>query len=209
MSEMSADLQNRPIPRGTGRLRRGALWLVFGTILMIPKANRLRRRRRAWNLGRVVAGLAGAAMVVLPVETAHRQPAWLAGGIFLLLIALLAAPERNPISVDARARELGALLAVDGGFYEDANRVRQRVKLFVGPDRVWVLDTALRVLFEIQLQQVRVVSLEPVDTNWKLRLDCGQNSPEFLYGGIFAEHFARVAESTVRSRLYRELPVLH
>jgi hypothetical protein len=39
-------------------------------------------------------------------------------------------------------------------------------------------------------------------------VDWGQATAEFLYEGNFAEHLARVADATVRSRLYRELPVM-
>jgi hypothetical protein len=51
----------------------------------------------------------------------------------------------------AQARELGSLIAVDGGRYIDAAGNWHRAKLFIGPDRLWVLDPALQVLLEIPL----------------------------------------------------------
>jgi hypothetical protein len=39
-------------------------------------------------------------------------------------------------------------------------------------------------------------------------VDCEEHTAEFIYEGTFAEHLARVAETTLRSRLYRELPIL-
>ena len=174
---------------------------------MIPKVNRLRRRRSAWNFGRIVAGLAGGAMIAIGAAHQHKF-AVIAIGALVLLLALLLAPERPKISVDARARELGALVVVDGGAYSVDAEAPHRAKLFIGPDRLWVLNSALDVLSEIPLQQLRALILEPAGADWKLRLDCGQSAPEFLYKGNFAEHLARVADETLRSRLHRELPVL-
>jgi hypothetical protein len=207
-------MKDSPISRlraGAARLRRGGLWLIFALVLMIPKLNRLRRHRRAWNFGRLIAGLAGAAMLAFGVARGHALTPLVAGALMLLFVVLLnpARPEFSPaFSIDARARELGALIAVDGGRYIDAAGSRPRAKLFLGPDRLWVLDAALHVLVEIPLQQVRTVSVEPAGTDWSFRVDWEQATAEFIYHGSFAEHLARVADATVRSLLYRELPVL-
>jgi len=111
--------------------------------------------------------------------------------------------------VDARARELGALIVMDGGAYLDSGVSCHHAKLFIGTDRLWVLDARLRVLSEIPLQQVRALSVEAAGADWKLHLDCGQTKPEFLYQGDFSEHLAGIAAATLRSRLFRELPVLN
>lgn len=205
---MSADSPISRFSAGAARLRRGALWVIFGSILMIPKVNRLRRHRRAWNYGRIVAGLAGAAMIGVGALGGHIVGLLVAGSA-LLLFALLLAPERREMSIDARARELGALIVVDGGNYIDAAGAPNRAKLFVGSDRLWVLDAALSILLDLPFQQVRAILVEPAGADWKLRLDCGPTTAEFVYQGNFGEHLARVAEATLRSRLYRELPVLH
>jgi len=188
-------------------LRRAVLWLIFGSILMIPKINRLRRHRRAWNFGRFLAGLAGVAMIAIGADGQHKL-AMIALGVLALLLALLLAPERPKRSVDARARELGALVVIDGGVYSSDAPAPYRAMLFIGSDRLWVLNSALAVLSEIPLLQLRELILEPAGSDWKLRLDCGQSAAEFLYQGNFAEHMARVADETLRSRLHRELPVL-
>jgi hypothetical protein len=188
------------------RLRRAVLWVIFGSILMIPKINRLRRHRRAWNLGRSFAGLAGMAMIAAGGAGQHKF-ATIALGALVLLLALLLTSEGPKLSVDARAKELGALIVVDGGIYKGNVQSPDRAKLFIGSDRLWVLNSALAVLSEVPLQQLRELSLEPAGVDWKLRLDCGQSVAEFLYQGNFAEHLARVADETLRSRLHRELPV--
>ena len=207
MAAMTTESPMHGLHAGVVRLRRAVLWLIFGSILMIPKINRLRRHRRAWNFGRSFAGLAGVAMIAIGAAEQHKF-AIIALGALALLLALLLAPERPKLSVDARARELGALVVVDGGVYNSDAEAPHRAKLFIGSDRLWVLNSALAVLSEIPLQQLRELILEPSGADWKLRLDCGQSAAEFLYRGDFAEHLARVADETLRSRLHRELPVL-
>jgi hypothetical protein len=189
------------------RLRRSVLWVIFGSILMIPKVNRLRRHTRAWTFGRIVAAMAGVAMIAIGAAQEHKF-AIIALGSLALLLALFLAPERPKLSVDARARELGALIVVDGGVYSGDSEAPHRAKLFIGSDRLWVLNSVLAVLSEVSLQGIREVVLEPAGSDWKLRLDYGQSATEFLYQGNFAEHLARVADETLRSRLHRELPVL-
>ena len=192
---------------GAARLRRGGLWLIFALVLMIPKVNRLRRRRRAWIFIRILVAIAGTAILVFGLARGHGL-ALIFVGALMLLFGLLLNAERPEISVDARAKELGALITVDGGHYIDAARNRHRTKLFVGPDRLWALDSALHVLLEIPLTQVRTLVVEPSGTGWSFRVDGERTKTEFIYEGSFAQHLAGVAEATVRSRLNRELPVL-
>jgi hypothetical protein len=193
------------------RLRRGALWVIFALVLLIPKLNRLRRRGRAWNLVRIFVALAGVALLVLGLMRGHGIALLVAGGL-MLLFALLLTPERTEFSsgssIDARARELGVLIVVDGGSYTGADGSRHRAKLFIGPDRLWVLGMALQVLLEIPLRQIRTVSVESAGAAWSFRVESDQTTTEFIYEGSFAEHLARVAEATIRSRLHRKLPVL-
>jgi hypothetical protein len=189
-------------------LSRSGLWLIFALVLMIPKINRLRRHRREWNWGRFIGGLAGAAMLAFGVTRGHALML-LAAGALMLLLAMVLNPLGPEFSIDARAKGLGALIAVDGGRYIDAVGSRRRARLFVGPDRLWVLDAALQVLLEIPLQQVRAVLVEPVGKGWSFRMNWEQATAEFIYEGSFAEHLARVADATVRSRIHRELPFLH
>lgn len=199
-----------PWRAGAARLGRGILWVIFALVLLIPKVNRLRRRRILWNLVRVAVAFVGGVLLIFGAEGRHGA-ALLPIGVLLLLIAALLNSERPEVSVDARARELGALIAVDGGFYVGSPGKQQRARrarLFVGPDRLWVLDAALQVLVEIPLQQIRTICVAPAGSDWSLRVDWNEMTAEFLYKGSFAEHLACVADATVRSRLRRELPVL-
>jgi hypothetical protein len=201
------DSPNSVLGTGAARLKRGALWVIFALVLMIPKVNRLRRRRRTWTFIRILVTIAGASIVVVGLARGHAF-ALIVVGALLLLFALLVRAERPEISVDARAKKLGALIAVDGGHYVEATGKQHRAKLFVGADRLWVLDDALHVLMEISLPQIQTVAVEGAGSDWKLCLECEQKRVELIYEGNFAEHLATVAEATVRSRLNRELPVL-
>ena len=192
---------------GVARAWRGALWLIFALALIIPKMSRLQRHRRGWNFARIATAFAGAALMAFAAARGHAFPLFLSGAL-VLVSALLLRPEHQEISIDARARELGALIVVDGGYYIDAAGEANRAKLFIGSDRLWALDSDLQILLDIPLQQVRTLSVQPAGADWKLRLEGNQAATEFLYRGNFSEHLARVADATVRSRLIRDLPVL-
>jgi hypothetical protein len=192
---------------GAARLRRGVLWAIFALVLMIPKVNRLRRRRLTWNLLRVMMAATGAGLLALAAARGHAV-APLAAGVSLLLFALILAPERAEFSIDARSRELGALIVVDGGRYFDVTGSGHRVKLFLCPDRLLVLNLRLEVLVEIPLQEIRALVVETVNDGWSFRVEQAEGAASFVYKGTFGEHLARVAETTVRGQLYRELPVL-
>src|SRR5580693_2176437 len=93
IAAMSTESPTYGLRAGAVRLRRAVLWLMFGSILMIPKINRLRRHRQAWNFGRSLAGLAGVAMIAIAAAGQHKF-AMIALGALALLLALLLAPER-------------------------------------------------------------------------------------------------------------------
>jgi hypothetical protein len=126
----------------------------------------------------------------------------------LLLAAIVIAPERPRRSLDERVRALGALVVVNGGKYRSANGMPTQAHLCVGADRLWVLDEALSVLLEAPFVSLNGVRAEGIGEDWKLSLMSLGSAGDLLYTGPFAEHFARVAESTVRSLLHRELPIL-
>lgn len=202
------DPNHSPIRTAAAWLWRRALWVIFALVLLIPKLNRLRRRRALWNFLRVVTAAAGLAVLMVDVVHGFHAGPVIAAGI-MLLFALLAIPERQGTSIDARRRELGALVVVDGGLHGDAAGKRKRVKLFVAADRLFVVDSELQVVDELAYEQVRGQSVESSGDGWSFKLECEDRKREFVYEDAFAEHFARVAAATVRSRLHRELTVLH
>lgn len=202
------DSKNSPIRGAAEWLWRRTLWVLFALVLLIPKVNRLRRRRALWNTVRMFIAVAGVSVLIVQVTRGFHAGHVVVAGI-VLLVALLAIPERKGISLDARRRELGALVVVDGGLYGNAAGKRGRVKLFVASDRLFVVDGELHVVNELPYEQIRAESVESSGNGWSFKLECQDRKREFIYEGTFAEHFARVAAATVRSRLHRQLPVLH
>lgn len=195
-----------PLRASAARLGRGVLWAIFALVLMIPKVNRLRRRTQTWNSVRVLMAVTGAGMLALAAANGYTiMP--LATGVLMLLFALIVAPKRPERSIDTRARELGALIVVDGGRYIDASGRPHRVKLFLAPDRLLVLNLRLQILAEIPLQEIRTLAAKPAGADWSLRVQWAETTAKFVYEGTFGEHLARVAEATLRGQLHRELPV--
>lgn len=195
-----------PLRASAARLGRGVLWAIFALVLMIPKVNRLRRRHQMWNSVRVLMAVTGAGMLALAAASGYTiMP--LAAGVLMLLFALIVAPKRPERSIDTRARELGALIVVDGGRYIDASGRPHRLKLFLAPDRLLVLNLRLQILAEIPLQEIRTLAAKPAGADWSLRVQWAETTAKFVYEGTFGEHLARVAEATLRGQLHRELPV--
>lgn len=193
------------------RLRRRTLWFLFAAVLLIPKTLALRRTPRMWNAIRIGVGLAGAAIAAAGwawARDGHERLWTTTVGLTFALLALVILPERPRLSVDARTRELGALVVVKGGRYRPAGGAWTDTLLFVGPRRLSVLDTSLRPLLEVQLAEVTLLRAEPAEQGWLLHLAVTNSVAEFFYRGPFAEHFARVAESTVRSQLPNPLPIV-
>jgi len=206
----SASVGSRTLP--FARVFRCALWLLFAIVLLVPKLLSLRRRPRTWNVLRAVVAL-GCVSLIIGAAIALRIAAF--AGTFsilvstvLLLAAIIVAPERPRRLLDDRARELGALVVVNGGSYRGGQGIPVNAHLFVGADRVWVLDEALVVLLEAPFASLNSVRAEAFGEDWRLSLQSRDSEAELAYEGPFAEHFARVAESTVRSQLHRELPIL-
>jgi hypothetical protein len=143
----------------------------------------------------------------------------LAGGLFLLAFSLLARAKPVVKSVDALAHELSALIVLNGGVFRqspDSPPVRQ-VQILVHPERIIVMGPRERLLLEIPLAKVRNLEAQPVTKGaeegggpWEVEISWLADAPcttTFHYDGVFAEHLARVAESTLRSQWKKELPV--
>ena len=196
-----AEAKAEPVPLGE-RLRRAGLFVLFGLVLLIPKTLGLRRRRNLWNVLRLLAGIVGA---VLLFDKLGGLGSALAG-LLLLLFALLVRPVTEGKTVDAQARELGALVVLNGGRLREAGG--DAVRLFLAPEKLHALDLKHRTRLELSLASVRSVRAEEAREGWRLTIEWEGKETEFDFDGFFAEHLARVAETTLRSQLRRELPVL-
>jgi hypothetical protein len=189
------------------RLRNIAIGALFAVVLLVPKLLRIRRDPRSWTAFRILLGIAGAALVVLPLAFWNSWLAGIAGLAMFLTAALL--PSAKPDSqTDEKAKELGALVVVNGGRYNPGTGPASSVQLFVAADNIWVLNSHLHPLLIIPTSGISSVRAEEAANGWVLRVRWKDRIGEFSYAGIFAEHLARVAESTIRSVMPSALPIL-
>ncbi len=202
-------------------LKRAALSVLFTAILIIPKIRALRRKPWEWSAVRlVVAGLG--CLLGWRYKHAHGGLVDLVFGIVLMAFGLLVRSKPQAKSVDAQARELDALVVLNGGAFipHGADRPSRLVSIFVNPDRLFVVDEREHSLEEIPVVRVRQLEARPLTApgepeaetqTWDLEISWEANemrTARFRYDGVFAEHLARVAENTLRNLLRKELPVL-
>jgi len=206
MSATSNPALSQPESLGK-RLRHFAVGALFALVLLIPKVLHVRRNARSWMLFRIFLGVAGAALVVLPLGLgASFVPAIV--GLAMFISAILLPPGKPDTSADDKVRELGALVVVNGGRYQPGSAPSAAVQLFVGVERIWALDRRFQPLLEIPVGEITAACAQEFEQSWRLRMIWAGHTAEFSYGGIFAEHLARVAETTVRSVMRPALPVL-
>jgi len=189
------------------RLQKLALGALFGVVLLVHKVLNLRRDERSWTAFRILLGIGGAALVILPLAFWNS---WLAAiaGLAMFLTAALLPSATSGTTVDDKARELGAFVVVNGGKYMSRSSSAVSTQLYVGADYIWALDSRFQALQTIPVSEVLSVHAEEMDNRWIVRVRRTGQVEEFSYRGIFAEHFARVAESTIRSVIHASLPIL-
>ena len=188
------------------RLQKMLIGALFAGVLLVPKILNLRRDERSWTAFRVLLGFAGAALVILPLAFWNS---WLAGiaGLALFLTAALLPPAIANVTADDKARELGALVVVNGGKIRMSNGVAVPVRLLVGTENIWALDSHLQTRLVIPLAEVSSVYSEVSESGWVVRLRRPNNVEEFAFRGVFAEHFAKVAENSILAVMRPGLPV--
>src|SRR6266436_5876083 len=106
---------------GTGaRFRNLLIGAMFALVLLITKPLHIRRNAQSWMAFRVFLGFAGAALVILPLSLWNS---WLAAiaGLAMFFAAVLLPPAKPSTVADDKARELQALVIVDGGKYQPGN----------------------------------------------------------------------------------------
>jgi len=189
------------------RFRHLAVGALFALILLIPKLLHLRRNRRPWMLFRILLAVGGAALVILPLGAwSSFFPAVIGLAMFVSAIFLHAV--KPPESQGEKARELGALVVVNGGRFKLGEASSFAAQLYVGPDHVRVLDSRLKSFLEIPVSEITSAKAEESHGHWFLRINWAHKTAAFSYRGVFAEHLARVAETTIQSMMRPALPVL-
>lgn len=206
MSTTSSPALTQPESFGK-KLRNVAVGILFAMVLLIPRLLHLRRNAHSWILFRTFLGIAGAALVVLPLGLRNGYLFSLAG-LAMFIAAILLPPARLVMSANTKARELGAMVVVNGGQYQSRSSAAASVQLFVGAESIMVLDSHFQPLLVIPVGEITSARVEESDGCWLLRLGWADHTAAFAYRGIFAEHLARVAESTVRSVMRPSLPVI-
>jgi hypothetical protein len=196
-------------------------------VLLVPKLLNIRRDRHSWLAFRILLAFAGASLVILPLSLWNSWTAAIAG-LAMFLAAILLPAAKPDTSLADTAAQLGALVIVNGGTYQRENAglesgqlesaqsaswqsqnvPGEAVQLFVCPDRIWALDSHLHPLLVIPISQIASATAAESAGDWILRVRWAQHTADFHYCGIFAEHLARVAESTLRSIIHPALPVL-
>jgi hypothetical protein len=187
------------------RLQKMFIGALFAGVLLVPKILNLRRDERSWTAFRVLLGIAGAGFVILPLAFWNS---WLAAiaGLSMFLTAALLPPAIADVTADDKAREFGALVVVNGGKTRMSN-VAVPVRLLVGTENIWALDSHLQTRLIIPVGELTSVYSEENENGWVVRLRRSNSVEEFAYRGVFAEHFAKVAENTILGVMRPGLPV--
>ena len=191
----------------SARLRNALVGTAFAFVLVIPRLLHLRRSAASWTAFRVLLGLAGSALVILPLGLWNSYLLAVVG-LAMFIAAILLPPAHPDTSAEDKAIELGALVVVNGGRYQPGNGSLAAVRLYVGQEHLWALDKNLQPLVVIPIAQLTAAKAEKAGPQWLLYLQWEEQRAEFSYRGVFAEHLARVAETTVRSVIKPALPVI-
>lgn len=189
------------------RLRNAAIGTLFALVLLVPKLLHVRRNPKSWMLFRLLLAAAGAALVLLPLGY-QNSFLYAIVGMFMFIAAILLPSVKPEVSVDDKARELGAFVVVNGGRLSYANASSAAVQLFVGAEQVSALDADFQTLLLVPVSEIQSVRAEESDGRWLLCLTWADHAAQFAYRGVFAEHLARVAETTLRSVMRPALPVI-
>jgi hypothetical protein len=204
--------QNESKSRGD-RQRRAGLFVLFSAVLLIPKTLALRRRRAVWNALRMLAFILGGALATGELLAAKNAASefslarLLLGGVIVFL-GVVIPPLKKSGSVDEKARELGALVVLNGGLYRSGNSKPVPVRFYIAPERLHVLDSDGRVALAIPVSEIAAVTVAGEGHDRALIIESRSGKTEFHYEGFFAEHLAEVARRTVDSRLRTQLKVL-
>ena len=189
-----------------GRVCNFAFGTLLAAALLFPKLLQARRNPRSWMAFRVFLALAGAALVLVPLGANDSfLPAIL--GLCMFLAAILLSPVKPATTDTDIARQLGALVVVDGGrFKMEVEGDSFDARLFVGSEHLSVLDAQLVSRLEIPVAEISAAQAEESHGHWFLRVNWSGKTAVFSYRGIFAEHLARVAEAAIAAVPLRATP---
>jgi hypothetical protein len=195
------------LQRSGATLRHLFIGALFAVVLLIPKILHVRRNSKSWMLFRISLGVAGATLVLVPLSSWSNYVLAIVG-LGLFVSAILLPPAKPQMSADDKARELRALIVINGGRYRPAEASSAAVQLFVGAERISVLNAGYQPLLEIPVNEITAARAEETESGWLLQVTWAGHITEFFYHGVFAEHLARVAETTLQNVMRPSLPVI-
>src|SRR5258708_35858088 len=122
------------------KLRHLAVGGLFVLVLLIPKMLHLRRNPRSWMLFRILLAVAGVALVIVPLGAwSSYVPAIV--GLAMFVSAILLPAAKSFTGAGDKARELGALVVVNGGRFKLGDEPSFAAQLFVAAEHVRVPDS--------------------------------------------------------------------
>jgi|SRR5690242_1666324 len=189
----------------TSRLRHEFDALLFAAAQLAPKLRRLRHNPSSWFAIRLVMGVTGAALVVLPLSFGYFLILPILG-MALFLTAALLPPAPHEVTDDEIAHELGAHRVLEGGDYQAGTVLGFPAKIFVGSDDLWVLDPLHRTLLAIPIAEIGSANAEETAGKWAFRICWSGGQALFAYDGIFAERHAQAAQETIRDAMRQQHP---
>jgi len=170
-----------------------------------PKLLEFYRNEKVWTLFRIALGCFGAALVILPLSLWHGYLTAVFG-LFLFVLSILLPPAELESATDRKARELGAQTVVSGGEYLPGTAMPAAAQLFISPAHIWALDKNFNPLVVITTGEISSLDVEPNEGYCLLRVRWGSHKTEFIYKGIFAQRFARLAEESLRQANFATQP---
>jgi hypothetical protein len=199
-------------------------WLAFRILLALAGASLVILPLSLWNSW--TAGIAGLAMflaaILLPsakpdttlAETAARLGALVIvnGGVYQP-DGQQEYAQHEIAPAEIAVMEIGRLQHAQSQIArreEAETQIAQAssAQLFVCPERIWALDAQLRPLLVIPIAQISSAIASESSDEWILRIRWADRTSDFHYRGVFAEHLASVAESTLRGVIHPVLPVI-
>jgi hypothetical protein len=179
------------------RFRESVADSLFAASRTFPKLLTLRSTPRAWTVLRVLLGIVGAGLVVLPLSLWNAW-AFAPVGLALFLLGVLLPPLRHDRGTAQAIEQLGAYLVLDAGRFSAGTDDSPVANFYLAPSRIWALDEQLRPLVVIPVSEISMATAFPSQSDWILRVRWKENSAEFTFDGLFAERRARIAEAGLR-----------
>jgi hypothetical protein len=171
--------------------------VVFYVVQRSPKLLKIYRNEQSWTLFRIALGCFGAALVVLPLSLWHGYFTAVFG-LMVFVTSILLPPAELESATDRKARELGVQTVVSGGEFQGVSTTPKPVQLFISPSQTWAMDKTYDAQVVITTGEIAMVDVLPRENHWVLVVRWGDHKAEFLYKGVFAERFARLAEESLR-----------